>query len=448
VNPSWLKFIPAGLRARIEHRPHLLKAMSNTGWLLGGNVVRMAVGLLVSVWLARYLGPEEFGLLNYAIAFAALFTAVASFGLNNVVVRDLVNSPKDASTILGTTFVLQFAGGLMAFGLAATSIFFIRPNDDLAKLMVSILAFAMVFKSADVVKYWFESQVQSKYSVWVEHGTYLAFAGVKVMLILQQASLMMFVWVIFAETVVVAFALLAVYAWRGGSIKFWRVRCARARTLLEDSWPLILSGLAVMIYMRIDQIMLGQMLGDEAVGLYSAAVGISEVWYFIPVAVAASVFPAIVEAKKQSEALYYQRLQKLYDWMTLLAIAVAILMTLLADWLMAWLYGESYRGAGSVLALHVWTGLFASMGVVSGRWYLVEGLQKLLFARTLAGAFINILANLLFIPEWGVQGAAIGTLLSQIAAAYVFDFFNLRTRPVFWMKSKSLLPLSLWRFKL
>lgn len=414
--------------------------MSNTGWLFGDHAVRMAVGLFVSIWMARYLGPGEFGLFSYALAFVALFASVAGLGLNNIVVRDLVRDQKGTGATLGTTFVLQFVGGLLAFFLAALAISFARPDDGLAKLVVVVLGFAMVFKSADVVKFWFESQVQSKYSVWVENGAYLFFSGIKVALILTQASLMAFVWTVLAEAVLVAAGLLAVYVWRGGNMGVWSASRQRAKSLLADSWPLVLSGLAVMVYMRIDQIMLGQMLGDEAVGVYSAAVRISEAWYFVPTAIAASVFPAIVEAKKQSEALYIQRLQKLNDMMTWLTVLAAILVTVLADWLIAMLYGHGFQGAGSVLALHVWTGLFVSMGVVSGRWYLVEGLQKLLFARTLAGAIINILANLLLIPKFGVQGAAIGTLLSQMAAAYLFDLLDPRTRPVFRMKTRSFLP--------
>ncbi|OYY58513.1 MAG: O-unit flippase, partial [Hydrogenophilales bacterium 28-61-11] len=313
LTTAWLKYLPATLRARVEHRPNLQKALINTGWLFGDKVLRMGVGLLVGVWVARYLGPEQFGLLNYAMAIVALFGAVASLGLNGIVVRDLVMEPKTANETLGTTLLLQAIGGLLAFGLAVLAISFARPNDSLAKLLVAVLGFVMVFKCTDVVRYWFESQVKSKYVVWLENGIFLVLAVVKVGLILMEASLMAFVWAAFAESVLVAVGLLGVFARRGGALSAWRISYDRAKRLLKNSWPLILSGLAVMVYMRIDQIMLGQMLGDEAVGVYSAAVRISEVWYFIPTAIIASVFPAIVAAKKHSETLYRQRLQNLYN---------------------------------------------------------------------------------------------------------------------------------------
>lgn len=437
MTPAWLKLIPAPLRARIEHRPELQKVLANTGWLFGDQILRMVVGLLVGVWIARYLGPEQFGFLNYAMAFVALFGAIASLGLGDIVVRDLVKEPDDANTTLGTAFVLQFIGGLLAFGLAIAVISFARPDDNLAWLVVAVLGFVMLFKSTEVVKYWFESQVQSKYTVWVENGAFMVFAAVKVGLVLTNASLMSFVWAVFAEGLLVAAGLLGAYAWRGGRLLAWCGHYQRAKILLKDSWPLILAGLAIMVYMRIDQIMLGQMLGDEAVGIYSAAVRISEVWYFIPIAIVTSVFPSIIMAKKQSEALYYQRLQKLYNLMVLLALAVAIPMTFLSGWLVVLLFGDGYAQAGAVLAIHIWTGLFFFIGVASGSWYLTENLQMLAFNRALLGGVVNILANFLLIPEYGIVGAAMGTVLSQMAAAYLFDFWHPKTRNMFWMKTKA-----------
>lgn len=441
MNPSWLKFIPAGLRARIEHRPHLLKAMSNTGWLFGDHAVRMGVGLIVSVWLARYLGPEQFGLFSYAIAFVALFGAIAGLGLNNIVVRELVKEPQAAGSILGSAFVLLMLGGLLAFGMVVTAVQYVRPDDSLSKLLVILLGLAMLFKSAEVVKYWFESQVHSRYAVWVENGAYLIFAGVKVALILDQAPLVAFVWAMLAEGLVAAIGLMAMYAWRGGRLNMWQLHIDRAKALLKESWPLILSGLAIMVYMRIDQIMLGEMLGDEAVGIYSAAVRVSEVWYFIPTAIVASVFPAIIEAKKESESLYYQRLQKLYELMVFLALAVAIPLTFLSDFLVALIFGEAYMQAGSVLAIHIWTSVFVFLGVASGKWFVVEGLTRLALRRNLYGAVLNVFLNLALIPLWGINGAAVATLASVSVAAYFSDLFSVSTRGVFAQKTKSILVL-------
>lgn len=444
MTPAWLKLLPPPLRAKIEHRPNLQKALANAGWLFGDKVLRMGVGLLIGVWVARYLGPEQFGLLNFAMAIVAVFGAVASVGLNGIVVRDLVTEPQTANETLGTTFLLQSIGGLMAFGLAVITICYARPNDDLVKLIVAVLGFVMVFKCSDAVRYWFESQVKSRYIVWLENGIFLVLAVVKVGLILIEASLMAFVWAAFAESLFVAVGLLFVFTWRGGVLSSWRIRYDRAKRLLKDGWPLILSGLAVMVYMRIDQIMLGQMLGDKAVGIYSAAVRISEVWYFIPTAIIASVFPAIVAAKKHSETLYRQRLQNLYNAMVALALVVALPMAFLSDWVTGLLFGNAYADAGPVLALHIWSALFVFLGLASSSGYLTENLQMLAFGRTLLGAVVNVVANFALIPPFGLLGAALGTLFAQVAAAYLFDFLHPKTRIHFWMKSKSF--VSFYRF--
>lgn len=439
--PWWLALLPLFLRSKIAHRPKLQKILINTGWLFGDKILRMGVGLVVGVWVARYLGPEQFGLLSYAIAFVALFTSVANLGLNSIVVRDLVQDPPSAETTMGTAFMLSLLGGTIAFGLSVLAISYARPDDELTKFIVVLLSLLMVFKATDVVRYWFESQVQSKYVVWMENGIFLAISVVKISLILTNASFMAFVWAIFAETLIVSAGLLFVYTWRGNRISVWRCRIIRAKVLLKDTWPLILSGLAIMVYMRIDQIMLGQMLGNEAVGIYSAAVRISEVWYFVPIAIVASVFPSIIEAKKEGEATYYQQLQKLNDIMLLLALVVAIPMTFLSDWVVTLLFGNAYQQSGTVLAIHIWAGLFVFLGLASGKWFVIEGLQKYNFYRTLVGAGVNVFLNWLMIPKFGVNGAAWATVASQACANVFFNIFNEKTRIIFIMQCKSLLAI-------
>lgn len=439
----WLRFLPTFIRTRIEYRPGLQKILANTGWLFADKILRLGVGLVVVIWVARYLGPEQFGLINYAMAFVALFGSVATLGFNGIVVRDLVNKPETANATLGTAFILQVMGGFLAFGLAVFAISFARPDNDLAKLMVAVLSFVMVFKSTEVVKYWFESQVKSMYSVWVENGAFLAFAAVKIILILTKAKLMAFVWATFAEGALVAIGLLSVYAWRGGKLNAWQPHYQRAQSLLKDSWPLIISGLAIMVYMRIDQIMIGQMLGDKAVGVYSAAVKISEIWYFIPIAICASVFPTLLEAKKKSEELYYRRLQKLYDLMVILALMVAIPMTFLSNLVVNLLFGDNYMEAGGVLAIHIWAGLFVFLGVAGSRWFLAENLQKITFFRTCSGGILNIFLNWLLIPFLGVVGAAIATVVSQATASVLLNVIMPKTRAIFIMQMKSLLFFSL-----
>ena len=436
--PKWMTVVPSFLRKKIEHRPNLQKSLVNTFWLFGDKVLRMGVGLIVGVWIARYLGPEQFGLLNYALAFVALFTSVSNLGLNGIVVRDLVQDPSKTETTLGSAFFLSVLGGFSAFALSLLAISYARPNEALVKFIVILLSVQLILKATDIVRYWFESQVQSKYVVWMENGLFLIFSVVKVVLILAHASFIFFVWAILAETLFVAIMLPCVYSWQGGILSAWHYRLNRMKTLLQDSWPLILSGLAIMIYMRIDQIMIGQMLGDKSVGIYSAAVRVSEIWYFIPISIVASVYPSIIDAKKTSESLYYQRLQKLYDIMVLLSLVVAIPMTFFSDWIINLLFGHAYSQSGSILAVHVWAGIFVFLGIASEKWLLIEGLQRYSLYRTLLGAIVNVTLNLLMIPKYGTIGAAYATVVSFAIAAIFFDLLQKKTRPMFIMKLRSL----------
>lgn len=399
----------------------------------------MGMGLLVGVWVARHLGPEQFGLFNYATAIVALFTAVATLGLNNIVVRDLVKNPENASTTMGTAFLLQLVGGVLAFILALIAVTVMRPDDTTARLMVTIFGFAMVFKATDVVRYWFESKVQSKYTVLVENAAFLVFAAIKVVLVLTAAPLIAFVWTVLVEAALVALLLLAVYMQQGHTLRSWRYQYIRAKSLLSDSWPLILSGLAAMIYMRIDQIMLGEIIDNEAVGIYSAAVRISEAWYFIPMAIAGSVFPALIEAQKKDQQLYHTQLEKLFNLMTILALTVALPVTITSEWIINTLYGHHYSESATILIIHVWSGLFVFSGIASSRWFIAENLQRYTFYRTLAGCLINITLNYVLIPKYGVIGSAWASVISQAVASVLFNALSSKTRKIFYMQMQSLL---------
>jgi len=275
--------------------------------------------------------------------------------------------------------------------------------------------------------------------VWTENAVFVAMAAMKIGLILGGASLLAFVWITFLEGLITAILLFAVYEWVGGRIKAWRFSIDRAKALLSHSWLLILSGLAVMVYMRIDQIMLGQMLNDKAVGIYTVAVRISEAWYFIPIAIVGSVFPALLDAKKVSEILYLEKFQKLYDILAMIALVVAIPVTFLANQIVEVLFGQEYLEAGTILSIHIWTALFVFLGVASGNWFLAENRQLLAFRGVFLGMLTNIALNLVLIPRYGGVGAAVATLISQAVATLLVDVIHRDTRLMFRMKLKACL---------
>ena len=408
--------------------------------MFGEQVLRIIAGLFVGIYVARYLGPEQFGVYSYALAFVALFGAIAKLGLDSIVVRDLVNHPQEREVYLGTAFWLKLIGAILTMGLLAIAVQF-TGNDATTKLYIFIIASGMIFQSFDVVDFYFQSKVLAKY-VSIAKLIQLALSSVlKLYFIYIQADLFWFVLVSLVDQISLAFSLLFAY-WRQkiGSL-FGCFDLGTAKAMLNNSWPLILSGIAVTLYMRIDQIMLKEILGEREVGLYSAAVRLSEAWNFVPVIITASLFPAIVNAKKISQEIYHKRLQRLCTLMTWLAIAVALPMTFLADWLVILLYGQHYREAGSVLAIHIWGAVFVFLGVASGVFFTVERYTKKSFYRTALGAVSNVLLNLALIPHYGINGAAIATVLSQFIANYFYDFFDGSTRDLFVIKLRALFPV-------
>lgn len=400
-------------------------------------ILRMVAGLLVGIWVARYLGPAQFGIFSYAIAFAALFGSIAKLGLDSIVVRDLVKEPARRNLYMGTAFWLKLIGAIVML-VAMLLAIRLTSNDSTTNLYIFIIGSGTLFQAFDVIDFYFQSIVLSRFVSICRLMQLLISSLLKLYFIFTGAELVYFVIVSLVDQVTLAFSLYLAYRYQKPGGGFWHFDFHTAKLLLGESWPLIISGFVVMIYMRIDQIMIKEILGEEKVGLYSAAVRLSEGWYFVPVIITNSLFPAVVRAKEISQELYHRRLQRLYTFLVWMAIAFAVPMTFLSDGLVVLLYGEAFRAAGQVLMLHVWAGVFVSMGVASSSWFISENLQRLAFYRTLLGATINVGLNLLLIPACGMLGAAIATVAAQSMAALFFDLFTKKTRMVFFMKLRTL----------
>ncbi len=438
MNISWAKFLPSFILTRLDGRQNLQKALVNVGWLFGDRILRMGVGLFVGVWVARYLGPEQFGLLNYASAFVALFGTFATLGLDSIVVRDLIQDPLVRNETLGTAFILKLIGGIVVLLSTFTAISLIR-SDSITHWLIGIIAAGTIFQAFDTIDFWFQSQVQSKYVVYARNTAFILITIVKIALLQMKASLIAFAWAGLAEVILSSIGLIFVYVLNKQYLQTWKVSLERAKSLLKNSWLLVLSGLVIMVYMRIDQIMLGQMIGDKSVGIYSAAVKLSEIWYFIPIAITSSVFPSIIEAKKTSEILYQQRIQKLFHLMVLISYVVAIPATFLSSWLIVLVFGKQFIDASVSLVALTWAGLFVCLGLARESWMITEGLMKLSFLTTAIGAATNVLLNLILIPSYGASGAAIATLISQFVAVSLSTLIFPETRKVFKMQLNSLL---------
>ncbi len=401
-------------------------------------ILRIIVALFVGVWVARYLGPDRFGLLSYAQSFVGIFAVVAALGLDGIVVREFVKDEGSRGNLIGTAFWLKLMGGFATLLILVVAINF-TSNDVYTNLLVFIIGSATVFQSFNVIDFYFQAKVLSKYVVFANIISLFFSSIVKIALIVYDAPLIAFAWAVLFDSVVLAIGFIYFYFQNHLSFKEWKFERDVAVSLLKDSWPLILSSMAIAVYMRIDQVMIKEMMDNKAVGQYAAAVRLSEAWYFIPMVVASSLFPAIINAKKQSDEIYYARLQRLYDLMVWTAIGIALPMAFLSDWVVNLLFGGQYDQAGSVLMIHIWTGVFVFLGVASGKWLLIENLQVFSTINTTIGAIINVILNYILIKNNGIVGAAWATLISYFFAAYLCLVFFRKTRKNFFNLSKSLL---------
>jgi PST family polysaccharide transporter len=412
TNSPWLRLLPGFLRTKLAGRHNLQAALGNSGWLVSDRLFRMGANFFVYLWVARYLGPTQYGMLNYAIALTSLVAALASLGADNIVIRELVKTPERRDVLLGSAMLLKLIGATLAMATVVTMVLFLRPGDRLSFWLVVLYAVGFVTQSLNVIDLYFRGIVKSKFTVISANAAFISMSVAKVILVLAKASLIAFAATTTAEGLLTVIFLCVAYRMHRLNMFNWRVSANVMTELLKESWPLLLSGISVMIAMRVDQVMIGQYLNDREVGLYSAAVKFSEVWYFIPITIASSAYPALIESKKRDEALYYRRLQQLYDLLVTLGIVVALAMTILSGPIIHLLYGPAYAPSSGALRILIWSGIPVCFGSAWSNWMILENRAKMMFYFQLNGAVVNILLNMLLIPRFGITGSALATLIS------------------------------------
>lgn len=385
----------------------------NTSWLFAEQILRIIAGLLVGVYVARYLGPEKFGLFNYALAFVALFASLAKLGMDGIIVRELVNAPAKRDAYLGTAFWLKIIGAILA-GVAIAIAVAISGNDPTTNLYIGIIASGLVFQSFEVVDFYFQSRVLSKYVSICKLSQLLLSSLLKLYFVAVNADLFWFVLVSLVDQASLAVALAYAYSKQKLGVFYTQFDKAVAKELLLSAKPLIIAGVMVSVYSSIDRIIIKELLGAREVGLYAAATGLTTVLYFVPTLIANSLFPAILSAKQQSEDLYNKRLSLLYKYSLYFGFLVCLFVSTFAAPIISILYGERFAESSGVLQIHIWNFLLISFSAIFSKWLLTENLQHVSPLLTFIGMSLNIILNFIFIPLVGVRGAALAVVLGQL----------------------------------
>lgn len=404
----------------------------------------MIANIIVGIYTARYLGPVNFGIINYATSIVALFLPFAGLGIQGILVREIVHYPDRENEFLGTAFLTRFVGGLVIFIAMALTMFFTE-GDNETRMITIIIGFSIILQSFQTIELFFQAKVLAKDVAISQIIALLTTSVIKIYLVIFHYSLIYFAWVTFIETIIYTVGYIIFYIKTGNRFKSWNFNLNEAKKMVRESWPLILSGFVITVYMKIDQIIIKNMIGAEPLGNYSAALKISESYYFVPVIICSSLFPAIIKGKSISEREYSSRMQKLYILLTWFSFLFALGVSIFADQISYIVYKNRFSGVGPVLSLHIWAGLFVFWGTATGKWLVIEDRQIFDMFNTVMGAIINVGLNFLLIPHYGIYGSALATVIAYGFAGFLGYAFFRKTRTPFFMILRSFNILSAYK---
>lgn len=386
----------------------------NTLWLIAGRLYQMLTNLLVSLLMARYLGPSNYGLINYAASWTALFTSVCTLGINSILVNELLQNKDKEGTILGSAIGMRLAScALSAVTILALAVA-LNPDDPITVQVVAVYSGALIFQAFDTINYWYQSRMRSSMVAAVSIIGYTAVTIYKVVLLVTQQSVLWFAASHIVEYAVVAVLLVVFYRRHKDSGQSLKFSLRTGKQLLGRSYHFILSGMMVAVYGQMDKIMLKSMMDDAAVGYYSAALSVCSVWPFVISAVIDAAKPLILTEYSRNYEKYKRYLTILYGAIIYVSVAVGVLICLFSGPIIRLLYGEEYMVAQGALCIVTWYTAFSYLGVARSIWLVPHNQIRYEKYIAASGAVVNLCMNAVLIPLWGINGAALATLLTQI----------------------------------
>jgi PST family polysaccharide transporter len=423
------------------------KYIINFNWLFLDKIIRIFGGLFIGIWVARYLGPSDFGVLSYGIAFIAFFSFLSTLGLNSIVVREITKKEDLTNKLLGTTFFLKLFGSMLAFIFGSLIILYLKPDNPNVHYIVVLLLLGYIFQSFDNIDYFFQAKVIGKYTTIARSSAFIVSNILKIYFIMYEYSVVYFAVATMIDFLLASIFLVLIYQKQGFKLSDWKFDIVIAKKLLKDSWPLMLSAFFITIYMKVDQVMIESFLDMESVGLYSVAVRLSEAWYFIPTIMVSTVMPYFVKLRETNREFYLYRLKQINTSMFWMSVVVGLFITFFGKQIIVLLFTDVYQDAYLALSLNIWAGVFISIGLASSLWMISENLQIYRLIGTMIGVILNILANYILIPLYGISGAAIATLVTQGFGLWIVPLFFKPIRGFTIISMVSVIPIYLLKGK-
>lgn len=404
----------------------------NSAWLLAARLANFSSTLLIFPLLARYLEPEGFGTFNYSLSVVGLFAVFGNMGLQGLVVRLLVADRTSHGQILFTGFILKLVGTIVGLLLLGASLYIGLIESADAQLFIIVFAVTLLFVPFTQLTYYFEAEEKNHFVAIADISSTLLGAAMKMIFIVVQLPLHYLAIILVIETgsnVFIRFTMFQRNFIRrdrmSSSVRYCN---SQAKRMLKESWPLVLAGFGAYAYLKIDQIMLHEMINSSEVGIYASAARISESWYFVPAIFSTVVFPQIVKFSADDRAKYLAFWQQYVDIVTWFGIIVAIAVLFFGEVVIEIFFGVNFLAAATILKIHIWGGVFIIWGQILSRWLISEGFTILSIYRQIGGGVVNIILNFWLIPMWGGTGAAIASIFSYFVASFLICFASKKTR--------------------
>ncbi len=406
----------------------LKRYSKNTLWFLTARVSSLIVAFFTTIYVIRYLGPENYGTLSYAVSFVSLFGFIATLGIDSIVYRELVKRPEDEAKILGSALGLKLIGGTIAVLITIITALYIGAT-KIELILISIVSLTLLGASLQIITYAYQARVQSKYPAIITFSISIILAIAKLLVIFFDKGIIYFALILLLESILYGLFFVVAYQYHFKKLKSWTFDGPTMKVLFATSWPLMLSTVSIMIYARIDQVMLRHYIDTTAVGIYDAAVRLSDVWYIIPNVILGALFPAIINAQKVSPELFRKRIHLCALLLIGLNLLIILPTYLLAPYIIDLLFGKEYIGTSEVLSIYIWSLIGFSLGQLINTYLIAQNYIYIYLYSSVVTVLVNIYLNTIFIPLYGVNGAALATLISySLIPLLPFGFRKIRVQ--------------------
>ena len=397
------------------------RTTANTFWLVAGKMFNKITAFLVGIITARYLGPSDYGVINYAMVYTTFFASVCTLGLNSVIIKEFVDNPEEQGEAIGSALVMRIISSIMSVIMISGLSFIVDRGDTVTIIVVVLCSIGLVFQVFDIINYWFLSRLQSKFTAIVSSIGYLMVSVYKICLFIFQKNVFWFALSTSVDYIVVAVLLFWAYKSNSGPQLFFSIE--KAKSLLRRSKGFIIADLMVSIYASTDKIMLKHMLDETSVGYYALTISLSQMWVFVISAIIDSMSPTIMKLHNENGDKYIKRNKQLYAIVFYICTAVSMGIFVIASPLIKVLYGVEYAAAITPLKIIVWYTSFSCLGAARNAWVVCENKQKYLKYVYIGAAITNIALNMVLIPMFGVSGAAAAALITQISTILILPAF-------------------------